>query len=307
MIVESGSGETSQRRIAMCEFCIQHGEGKQWYLQMKNYSQELLNASLTADQTESVGFKIRREWVDNFVKWFVVPAYLGKYPEVPKPTDGPFYTPDYSTPPTRQQILAQSKIEHFGQVVPIEDVEQILGMADSITRMPCGCRFNTTGLTNQRYCFGLGVDIHHMLGQYPDSSASLEVVNKEEAMKLIHNFDEEGLMHSVWTGVTPFIIGVCNCDGDCGAYRGYIRNRGSQNFFHAEYICQVDLDQCNGCKECMSQCQFGAQFYSSAQGKVTISPELCFGCGICRAACPQNAISLIPRAASPIAASIWLR
>ena len=36
----------------------------------------------------------------------------------------------------------------------------------------------------------------------------------------------------------------------------------------AEYICQIDWDACNGCKSCMSQCQFGAQFYSSAMEKV---------------------------------------
>ncbi|OGN98777.1 MAG: hypothetical protein A2Z71_00380, partial [Chloroflexi bacterium RBG_13_50_21] len=201
----------------------------------------------------------------------------------------------------------QYKIEHFGQVIPIEDVEKIFGMVDSITRMPCNCRYYNTGLTDQRYCFGLGVDVQHMLGQYPDSSASLEVLGKYEALKIIRKFDEEGLMHSVWTGVTPYVIGVCNCDGDCGAYRGYIKNKGIPSFFRAEYICQVDLDRCNGCKECMSQCQFGAQFYSSAQGKMSIAPELCFGCGVCRAACPQNAIALIPRAESPAAANIWLR
>jgi len=27
----------------MCEFCTEHGEGKKWYLQAKNYSAELLN------------------------------------------------------------------------------------------------------------------------------------------------------------------------------------------------------------------------------------------------------------------------
>jgi hypothetical protein len=26
----------------MCEFCHQHGEGKKWYLQAKNYSDDLL-------------------------------------------------------------------------------------------------------------------------------------------------------------------------------------------------------------------------------------------------------------------------
>ncbi len=37
----------------MCEFCIQHGEGKQWYLQMKNYSNELLHAPLTPRANKS--------------------------------------------------------------------------------------------------------------------------------------------------------------------------------------------------------------------------------------------------------------
>ncbi len=27
----------------MCEFCLQHGEGQKWYLQAKNYSQDLLS------------------------------------------------------------------------------------------------------------------------------------------------------------------------------------------------------------------------------------------------------------------------
>lgn len=291
----------------MCEFCIQHGEGKQWYLQMKNYSDELLHTPLTAELKEAIGFRTRYEWVEEFTKGFVVPAYRGKFPESPQAKDEASTSEEPAKSPSEDQALTQRKIEHFGQVLPIEDVEKIFGIADSITRMPCGCRFFNTGLTDQRYCFGLGVDVKHMLGQYPDSSASLEVLGKDDAMKLIRKFDQEGLMHSVWTGVTPFVIGVCNCDGDCGAYRGYIRNRGGPTFFRAEYVCQVDPDQCTGCKECMSQCQFGAQFYSSAQGKVTISPELCFGCGVCRAACPQNAITLIARAESRETANLWLR
>lgn len=288
----------------MCEFCIQHGEGKQWYLQMKNYSNELLHTPLTPEQKEVVGYGIRQEWLDDFVKWTIIPASGGKPPEDPHSDAGTSEEP--AAPPSEEQILTQRKIEHFGQVIPIEDVEKVLGIVDSITRMPCGCRYYNTGLTNQRYCFGLGVDVGHMLGQYPDSSASLEVLGKEEALKIIHKFDEEGLMHSVWCGVTPYVIGLCNCDGDCGAYRGYIKNRGVPSFFRAEYICQVEPDQCTGCKECMSQCQFGAQFYSSVLGKVYISPEHCFGCGVCRVACPQGAISLIPRAESPEAANIWL-
>ena len=287
----------------MCEFCMQHGEGRQWYLLMKNYSSELFHAQLSAEQRKIVGYDTRREWNDHLTKTFVLPAAGGKSIDTSQVDESQTDIP--VAPLSDEERLRRQKVEHFGQVLPIEDVEKVFGMVSSITRVPCGCRYDYAGLTNARYCFGLGVDMNHILGEYPDYTASLEVMNKNEAMKLIRNFDDEGLMHTVWTGVTPYVIGVCNCDNDCGAYRSYIRNRGMPYFFRAEYICQVDLDQCNGCKECMAQCQFGAQFYSSALGKVTIEPKLCFGCGVCRAACPQGAISLIPRAQSREAANIW--
>ncbi len=149
------------------------------------------------------------------------------------------------------------------------------------------------------------MDTAHILGTYPDVAASFEVMSKDDAMKYIRRFDDEGLMHSVWTSVTPFVGGLCNCDGDCSVYRSYIKNHGLKAFFRAEYICQVDIDQCNSCKECMAQCQFGAQYYSSALGKVSIEPKLCFGCGVCRAVCPQGAIELIPRFKAKDAANIW--
>lgn len=289
----------------MCEFCMQHGEGKQWYLQMKNYSKELLHTPLATRQIDAVGFKTRLEWLDDDFRTTIIPAAGGTLPDDQSSSE------DGATEPavrlSDEQILARRKIKHFGQVLPLEDVEKVMNTADSITRLPCACRYFNRGLINQRYCFGLGIDSTHVLGKFPDSSACMEVIEKEEAISLIRKFDDEGLMHSVWSAVTPYVSGICNCDGDCEAYGSYIRDRGLPTFFRAEYIAEVDLDQCNGCKECMSQCQFGAQFYSSALGKVTISAEHCYGCGVCRAACPQGAISLIPRRESTVAANIWLR
>ncbi len=287
----------------MCEFCHQQGEGKQWYLQMKNFSNELLHVPLTSAQRQVVGFNTRLEWLEDDYRWTIIQAGGGKSPQEDSTGEAPSAQPTITF--TEEQILARQKISHFGQVLPIEDVEKVLRMADSITRLPCACRYFSRSLTNQRYCFGLGIDRANLLGKFPESSACLEVIEKDEAVALMRKFDDEGLMHSVWSGVTPYVSGLCNCDGDCNAYEGYIKKRGLPSFFRAEYICQVDLDQCTGCRECMRQCQFGAQFYSSAMGKVTIEPKLCFGCGVCRATCPQNAIALIPRAKSELAANIW--
>jgi ferredoxin len=284
----------------MCEFCTKHGEGKQWYLQMKNYTEELLHEKLTPEQQAAVNASTRLEWHNRFWEGFVMPAIDGKQRGNP-------FAPRLTPHPTEDELVAQGKIEHFGQVLPIEDVEKVIDMVDSITRMPCGCRFETTGKADKRYCFGFGIDRTGLLGQFPDAASSLEVLTKDEAKRIMRQYDEEGLMHSIWTAVTPYTTGLCNCDHDCGAYRDYIENRGAPHFFRAEYICQVDWDACAGCKSCMSQCQFGAQFYSSALGKVYIDPKRCFGCGVCRAACPNDAIELLPRQASPEAANIWLK
>jgi len=278
----------------MCEFCTEHGEGKKWYLQMRSYADDLLYQELSAAQKDIVKATTRLEWNNRFWETFIMPAITGR-----------------PTVQGMESFAAQTwegeKVEHFGQVLPVEDVEQVIDRVDSITRMPCGCRFISTGETDKRYCFGIGIDKWGVLGKFPDAASSLEVLGKEEAKKIFRAYDVEGLIHSIWTGVTPYVIGICNCDHDCGAYRPYIERGGTPSFFRAEYICKVDWELCNGCKVCMSQCQFGAQFYSSALSKVYISPTKCFGCGVCRAACPTDAITLVPRHEDPVAANLWLQ
>jgi len=286
----------------MCQFCTKHGEGKKWYLQMKNYSEELLHEELAHPVKETVSVSTRAEWIQGFFENFVMPAITGRSEEQEEPP------PElYHIQPSEDEILERRQVTHFGQVLPIEDVEEVIDRVDSITRLPCGCRFISTGKTDKRYCFGLGIDRTGILGKFPDAASSLEVLDKDEAKRIVREYDEEGLIHSIWTGVTPHIIGFCNCDRDCMAYKGYIEKRGIPSFFRAEYVCQVDWDLCTGCKSCMSQCQFGAEFYSSALGKVYIDPGRCFGCGVCRAACPDDAIELVPREEVPEAADLWLR
>jgi ferredoxin len=292
----------------MCQFCTEHGEGKKWYLEMKNYSDELLHAELSARQKEVIRANTRYEWMERFVTHFEMPAITGLPTTLAKLGMAMAPTAELRGPAaSEEEILEGRKITHFGQVVPIEDVEKIIDRADSITRMPCGCRFLSTGKANARYCFGLGVTESGAFDGVPDRSSSLEILDKDEAKRTIRKLDEEGLIHSVWTGVTPYLIGICNCDRDCMAYKGYIERRGVPSFFRAEYVCRVDADLCSGCKACIKQCQFGAQFYSSVLGKVYIDPSRCFGCGVCRPVCPTNAIELLPREQDPAAAGVWLK
>ena len=286
----------------MCEYCTEHGEGKKWYLQMKNYSDELLHQELSSRQKEIAEASSRIETRLRFFENRVIPAITG----VPGPEDQSQDASGSKAQFSEKEMAKRRKVS-FGQVLPIEDVEQVIDIADSITRFACGCRFITTGKTDKRYCFGLGVDKQGILGKFPDAASSLEVLSKKEAKKSFREYDKEGLVHTVWTDIAPYVDTLCNCDRDCLQYKRYIENEGVPRFFRAEYICQTDWELCRGCKSCMSQCQFGAKFYSSALSKVYIDPARCFGCGVCRAACPNDAIALVPRGEVPEAANIWLK
>ncbi len=47
-------------------------------------------------------------------------------------------------------LTKTQKKSHFGQVVVIEEVEQIFQMVEGVIRLPCVCRKVTTGNQNAR-------------------------------------------------------------------------------------------------------------------------------------------------------------
>jgi ferredoxin len=268
----------------MCEFCTQHGEGKKWYLNMENYSQDLL---------EQDG---RREYTARFLNTFEqrVPGETAQVEAL---------SHTLLARPMSWYLTKTQKGNHFGQVLPIEDVEQIFNMVEGVIRLPCVCRKVTTGNKNARYCYGLTLD--QRLRDSLDDSFNIELLSPKQALESIRKHDKEGLIHSIWTFKTPYIGGLCNCDQDCMAYR-FTHERGYfQNMFRGEHIAKVDLDACNGCKICIRQCQFGAMRYSATNKKVLVDPRACYGCGVCRVSCNRNAISLLARSEETVASQIW--
>jgi len=281
----------------MCEFCLKHGEGKKWYLQAKNYCEDLLS-------------DVRRR---RFIEEFVTDTdglersmrrleKLDKAPRLVRRLIG-------------RLVSRRMKRVHHGQVVPIEDVERIFGLVNSVVRVACVCRHVTLG-QEKRYCYGVtmgpnggrfgdivrGLDTSFLAGPH---NSGVETLSKDEALTALRDHEREGLCHSVWTFHTPFIAGLCNCDrSDCLAMRCTVTH-GVPVMFRAEYVAEVDPDACVGCRQCMRVCQFGAMAYSAANRKVSVDQRCCYGCGICRSVCPQDAIRLRERSKVPVAANRW--
>ena len=269
----------------MCEFCTKHGEGKKWYLQAKNYGLDLASDLR------------RKKLISNF---FQVIDETGEKSlnQMKKLKAAPWIIQSLVS----RNITRKYKKEQFGQVVPMEDVEKIFEIINSIVRLPCVCRKTLTG-REERYCFGISVlpgwawkknkiDSSYISGPYIQG---MEEMKKEDALSLIKDFENKGLVHSIWTFVTPFIGGLCNCDrSDCLAMISTM-NYNIKFMFKAEYVAQIDLDKCNGCRSCMRMCQFGAMGYSVGAKKGFIDVNHCYGCGVCRTACPNDAITLVDR------------
>jgi len=282
----------------MCEFCHKHGEGKKWYLEAKNYSEDLMG-----------DLERRRELLveffsspDKHLKGIRLLENLQKAPAAVRKA-------------AIKTVVRRQKKHHYGQVVPYEDLERIMDFTSSVTRIACICR-QATVRSEQRYCYAVSLlpNEENFLRIIRDAGISylsgpgvkgLESLDKKEALEALRRHEAEGLCHTVWTFETPFIGGICNCDqSDCLAMRAAFRAK-TPLFFRAEYVAQASPDLCNGCRRCLRLCPFGAMFYSAARRKVEVNPQACYGCGICRSVCAPKAIGLLDRRAVPAAASLW--
>lgn len=282
----------------MCEFCHQHGEGKKWYLNANNYAEDLMSDLR------------RRQFITNF---FENPGHLASGNRALAALD---VMPDFLWRGLRKKITARQQVNHFGQVVPLEDIERILALTTSVVRLACICRHVSAG-KEQRYCFGVSMEpdgggIAKLLGEIDASylvgphTAGLELMSKTDALARIRESEAEGNCHTVWTFVTPFLAGICNCSlPSCYAMKTTVGHK-TPVFFRGEYVARVDADKCSGCGQCVKLCSFGAFKPRKKKEKAEVDALKCYGCGICRSACVKDAITLVDRAAVPEAASLWL-
>jgi ferredoxin len=265
----------------MCEFCTRHGDGQIWYKNARNYALDLLS------DLE------RRKFIEHFFQNTMGEGYNSLLRlEM-------LYRRKKRLPGTLvDQLVKNAKKEHFGQILPFEEIDQIVRHTSLIVRMPCACRYSATG-REHRCCYGVSYSgekwFNHLDFSYFGDldHAGLEQVGSDEALSQMLELEKVGAIHSIWTMVTPFIGAVCNCTPeDCLALR--TRSISIESLFPAEHLAAIDEEKCNGCGRCQKNCRFGAIFSRSINGKVVavVDGRACVGCGLCRNACGQTAISM---------------
>lgn len=277
----------------MCKFCVEHGEGERWYLQAKNYAYDL-ESDLR-----------RRDYVVSFMRDFGVNrakviAGLEFAKSLPQPIA------EYG----RRKFRAAMREHHFGQPVPIEDVERIFDVATSITRIPCVCR-RFEGTRDDRHCFLITTQpitplLEEGFRDYVDGPRleDFHTVSKADALAALRGFEERGLMHSVWTFETPFIAAICNCDLSSGCMAMKVSvGYATPIMWRGEWYAEIDREDCTGCGVCRKLCPF--RVMRLEQRKASVNPSECWGCGVCRAGCTKGAITLKDRNMLPVPLQAW--
>ena len=176
-------------------------------------------------------------------------------------------------------------------VYPYYMMEHVIQRAKVIAVAHCPCRMTA-------YLRGKGCE-HPTevcmkfddLAEYVIDRELAREITKEEALKILKQSEEAGLVHFVDNAVGD-IKHSCNCCAcACWSVGSIQRRKIPRDVIMATYfIRETEEDECTGCGECVEVCPVDAV---TMEGDFpAVDEEWCIGCGVCVAKCPTTAAQL---------------
>jgi len=184
-------------------------------------------------------------------------------------------------------------------VLPFQEVSKIIEGKEIIGVGNCFCRHAKDILGHhckrtdlRRTCF-----FFDDIGKFLIKQGFIEQVPQEEAIKILRDCEEAGLVHKVFSKDTDkhidreVINAMCNCCADCCEILGGHMKGGIPLIDLTEYMAQVNVDECVGCGNCVEKCNLS--IIELVDDIAVVEQDKCIGCGACAYTCPTGAMNLI--------------
>lgn len=193
-------------------------------------------------------------------------------------------------PSVHRVIPVEEAIPFELEIFPYERASDLVESAKSWGVRDCICRV-------QQRLIGKGCDheLENCLVLAPvagafDHSEIDRAISKEEALQILHEAEEAGLVHTTgnYRGPHYYICNCCTCC--CGILRGVAEFDIPTAVARADFHAVVEAATCIGCGDCVELCQFGAL---AVPGEICeVDYARCVGCGVCAVSCPTDALHL---------------
>jgi NAD-dependent dihydropyrimidine dehydrogenase PreA subunit len=188
--------------------------------------------------------------------------------------------------PGMRVIPIDTTIAPEHEVLPFEDVRDIVDKAKTLAVVPCPCRLSAQKCDKPKeVCMQINRG-----AEYAIERGTGRQITKEEAIRILRESQAAGLVHMT-TNTKHADHVICNCCGCCCIMIPVLVQRGVGMLGPSRYLAAVDAQTCTACGACEDVCPFKA---ITMDDVAVVHADKCFGCGVCAVACPVGAVTLSP-------------
>ena len=171
-------------------------------------------------------------------------------------------------------------------------MEEVVKKARKIAVVHCPCRETARLITKSKCTHTLEncIKFNKMADFVLEKGYGREIT-KEEALNIVKDTEEEGLIHFV-DNCQEEVQHNCNCCSCCCWNVSPIKNRlVPRDYIMATYYLRTtDKELCSGCGQCANDCPL--EIIEMAENLPIIDESICIGCGVCLLHCPTDAAKL---------------
>lgn len=197
--------------------------------------------------------------------------------------------------PQLRVVPLDQVVENENLVYNYDNIEQIIeNIGEPIAVMDCICRKGTDLIGNP--C--KKTDLRETCLTFRRGAVSFiekglaREITKEEALKLVEEAKEDGLVLQPGNSISPMSMCIC-CGCCCGVLVAQKELPGLSRFFATNFYAEVDQDLCEGCGICEGRCNLGAVHV--VENLAQVDREKCIGCGVCVPKCSSGAMNLLSK------------